>query len=303
RESMRRLDAYRAGRVARHERVAQRGRAMYKLARGGMLRFTFEELAPEGKLSTAQRLSTGRSLRWLVRHDLEEMSAYQRAEVRAESELLAATRELQVLSALATVQTMQHRALEEAREAVRPELRRANRTRKRIAASSRTSDRAREAQKDLQRQVSRHWRKLTKLRGLGAHGRLLRPVPGKIVGKFGEYDDPILELPMVRHGVELRARTDDAAYAIDDGRVVLISRLPGFDDVVVLDHGEGQLSMTGRLWKVAVAEGDELSRGTLLGHVAPKAVDDGLGGTLYLEIRHGDRPIDPAPYLKRARKR
>ncbi len=303
RESMRRLDAYRRGRAEREDRVSERARAMYKLSRGGMLRFAFEELAPSSDLGTAERLATGRSLRWLVRHDLEEMSAYQRAEVRAESELLAATRELQVLSALATVQTMQHRALDEAREAIRPELRRAKRKRKRIASSERTSDKARKAQKDLQREVSRHWRELNKLRGLGYHGSLLRPVPGKIVGKFGEYDDPVLELPMVRHGVELRAKTDEPAKAIDAGRVVLVSRLPGFDDVVVVDHGKGELSMTGRLWKVAVSEGQELERGDVLGNVAPKAVDDGLGETLYLEVRHGDRPVDPTPYLKKARRR
>lgn len=302
RESMRRLDAYRRGHAERHDMVSARARAMYKLARGGMLRLTFEELTPDSDLDTAERLSTGRSLRWLVTHDLKEMSAYQRAEVRAEGELLAATRELQVLSGLATVQTMQRRVLDEAREAVRPELRRAKRRRKRIARSERTSDRARDAQRDLQREVSKHWRVLTKLRGLGYHGRLLRPVPGKIVGHFGDYDDPILQLPMVRHGVELRARKDEAARVIDGGRVVLVSRLPGFDDVVVIDHGEGELSMTGRLWKVAVTEGEELERGAVLGHVAPKAVDDGLGATVYLEIRHGDRPVDPAPYLRRARR-
>lgn len=302
RESMRRLDAYRRGRADRQARVSSRARAMYKLSRGGMLRFAFEDLAPDGDLDTAQRVATGRGLRWLVRHDLEEMSAYQRAEVRAESELLAATRELQVLSALATVQTMQSRALGDAREAVRPQLRRARKKRVRIANSERTSERAIKAQKDLQHDVSRHWRTLKQLRGLGSHGRLMRPVSGKLVGSFGEYEDEVLQLPMVRHGVELRARLDEEVVAVDDGRIALISRLPGFEDVVVVDHGAGEFSMTGRLWKVAVEEGDEIERGTVLGHVAPKALDDGLGRTVYLEVRHGDRPVDPMPYLRRARR-
>ena len=300
RESMRRLDAYRKGRAERERRVSSRARAMYKLSRGGLLRFALEDLAGEGDQSTAQRVATGRWLRWLVQHDLAEMSAYQRAEVRAEAELLAATRELQALSALATVQTMQQRALDDAREHVRPELRQARRKRKRIARSDRTSERALEAQKALLQEAGRHWRELSRLRGLGRRGRVVRPVRGKILGSFGTYEDPILELPMVRDGVELRARPDEAVRAIDDGRVVLVSRLPGFEDVVVVDHGAGELSMTGRLWKVAVTEGEVIERSTVLGHAAPKAIDDGLGRTVYLEIRHGDRPVDPAPYLRKA---
>lgn len=300
RESMRRLDAYREGRAEREGRVSSRARAMYKLSRGGLMRFALEDLAGEGEQSTAERVATGRALRWLVSHDLEEMSAYQRAEVRAEAELLAATRELQALSALATVQTMQQRALDEAREQVRPELRQARRKRKRIAGSDRTSERALQAQKAMLQEAGRHWRELSRLRGVGRRGKVVRPVRGKIMGGFGRYEDEILELPMVRDGVELRARPDEPVRVIDDGRVVLVSRLPGFEDVVVVDHGSGELSMTGRLWKVEVEEGAEVERGTVLGHAAPKAIDDGLGRTVYLEIRHGDRPVDPAPYLRKA---
>jgi len=303
RESMRRLDSYRRGRAERQDTVSERASAMYKLARGGILRFAFDDLAPNGQTRTAQRVATGRRLRWLVRHDLHELSAYQRAEVRAEAELLAATRELQVLSALSTVQTMQSSVLGEARGIVGPKLRAAKRSRKQVTQSDRTSDRALRAQRDLQREVSKHWRTLKSLKGLGRHGRLVRPVPGKVVGRFGTYKDPVLRLEMVRHGVELRVRADQAVRVIDKGRVVLVSRLPGFEDVVVVDHGAGQFSMTGRLWKVAVAAGDEIERGDVLGHAAPKTVDDGLGRTVYLEVRHGDRPIDPAPYLRRARRR
>ena len=55
----------------------------------------------------------------------------------------------------------------------------------------------------------------------------------------------------------------------------------------------------GRLWQVQVAEGDEVERGQVIAQVAPKSVDDGLGTTVYVEVRRADVPIDPAPLLRR----
>jgi septal ring factor EnvC (AmiA/AmiB activator) len=52
------------------------------------------------------------------------------------------------------------------------------------------------------------------------------------------------------------------------------------------------------LLAVAVEEGDELDAGALLGRAGPKAIDDGLGTSVYVELRHGQRPIDPAPWLR-----
>jgi septal ring factor EnvC (AmiA/AmiB activator) len=88
-----------------------------------------------------------------------------------------------------------------------------------------------------------------------------------------------------------------------DGRVVMVTALPGFENVVVLDHGGGQYTLTARLWDIGVEEGQELEGGDLLGRVAAKPLDDGLGSTVYIELRHGEKPVDPTQYLKRARRR
>jgi len=80
----------------------------------------------------------------------------------------------------------------------------------------------------------------------------------------------------------------------------MVSRLPGYEEVVVIDHGDGVLTLTGRLWRLQVAQGELVERGEVLGQVAPKAVDDGLGTTVYVELRHGERPVDPTPRLSPA---
>jgi murein DD-endopeptidase MepM/ murein hydrolase activator NlpD len=86
------------------------------------------------------------------------------------------------------------------------------------------------------------------------------------------------------------------------GRVVMVSSLPGYEEIVVIDHGSGQLTLVGRLWQVEVAEGDDVKRGQTIGRVAPKVVDDGLGPSVYAEVRRADVPVDPAPLLRRPKR-
>jgi septal ring factor EnvC (AmiA/AmiB activator) len=127
---------------------------------------------------------------------------------------------------------------------------------------------------------------------------LARPAQGAIVGRFGVYTDRVLGVSMERTGLEIRTRPQQRILAMATGRVVWMGTLPGLDTVVVLEHEHGLSSLTGRLGDVAVELGARVERGATLGHSGVKAVDDGLGDTVYIELRHGERPIDPSPYLE-----
>lgn len=295
RESLRRLDAYGDASEERDRLTRRRARAMYKLSRGGMLRLAFEP-AEDGS-DPSERIVRGRTIRQLVRHDLRELEVHRRAEDRASAELLTASRELTAVSSLHMIHAMQDAALRAAGDELMPEVRSTRRHRRRI---------------DLDDETGRHERRLlteiSKQRRALAYGRgldlldprsLVRPVPGRVVGRFGDYEDRIMGLQMHRNGVEIRASRRDRVRAIAPGEVAMVGELPGYDHVVVVDHGGGYLSLTGRLLGVTVAEGDEVDEGQVLGAPAPKAVDDGLGQTVYLELRHGERPIDPLTYLRR----
>lgn len=296
-ESLRKLDAYREHRIERAELQAVRARRLYKLARGGgVLELMFED-GQDGRLTPAQRMARGRTLRRLVDRDLEQLRVHADAEDRARAELLTATRELSVLSALETVATIRSHSLEQGREALGPALSAAHRARQRVAYTEGVNS---ELERALLASVEREREDLLRHRGLDLleAEALVRPVDGAVVGAFGDYDDPLLEVPMHRNGIELDARPEDMVRALAPGRVAFVGALPGFERVVVVDHGGGYLSLTGRLLSVWVEEGETIEAGRVLGRVGAKAVDDGLGTTAYVEIRHGRRPIDPAPYLR-----
>ncbi len=298
-ESMRRLGAYADGQDTREGLVRARARALYKLARGGAARLAFgESLGDDARGSTAVRLARARTLHTLVRRDLHQLASHRRARMRARSELLSATRELDALGAVATMFEMEGDVLTQAGTAFDPELSEA--AAKRKLDLRRAGDKARRANRELVALVKENWRELSVHRGLDV-AELRRPVPGKIVGGFGSHQDRVLRVAVQRSGVELAAARGEKVIAMAAGRVVLVSELPDFGQAVVIEHGGGQYSLTARLWDLRVREGDAVAGGTVIGRVAPKAEDDGLGPTVYVELRHGEKPVDPAAYLARAR--
>ncbi len=298
-ESVRKLDAYRTSKGDRDVRVKARARAMYKLARGGVMRMALEPVDESG-VRAADRVRRGRDLRWLVRHDLQELSVYQRAELQARRDLVESMRGFQAVSAVSMVTALQDVGLAAAQGAVEPELGRTKRARRRQV--SRRDGRVGHDERKLLRFLRGNYRELGDLRGWSAD-RLVRPVRGSVVGSFGAYTDPVLQLPMERNGIEISAKLNDAVRASAPGKVAMLARLPGYEQVVVIDHGGGQFTMTGRMWRLEVEEGDELDAGDVLGFVAPKSVDDGLGTSIYFELRHGDMPVDPTSRLRGGRRR
>lgn len=297
-ESLRQLDVYRDERVERQTLAEVRARKLYKLSRGGMLEHLLEQ-GDDQRLSMTDRLARARTLRRLIDHDLDALRVHGQAESRARAELLAAAREQAAVAALAGVVTLQDQALAAGDADLRPALADAHGDRKRLQVKLRGELESDERR--LLRTLAGERRELERHVGLDLlePGALVRPVAkAAIVGKFGDYDDPLLDVPMHRNGIELAAKANDKVLALAPGRVAFVGALPGFERVVVIEHGGGYLSLTGRLLAVAVEEGDEIEAAALLGRAGPKAIDDGLGTTVYVELRHGQRPIDPAPWLR-----
>ena len=301
-ESVRKLRAYGTLRAAGEADTTERLRVLYQLARGGMPRLIAESRlarADGSSVAGAARLERGRLLHGMVRNDLRSLQRVRRSESRARAELISTSRELATVSALNMVASLQAAVLREASGQLSPDVRKA-RTR-RLFTMSRT-DELSSRERRLVRLVGRTYRTLNYGVGLDFldYGSLQRPVNGRIVGRFGVTKDRLLGLTSQRDGVELAApRRGGTVRAAADGRVLAVGDLPGYEEVVVVEHPDGFLSLTGHLRSVSVQVGQELKRGEAIGNVATKQLEDGLGRTVYFELRHGERPVNPTAFLRR----
>jgi septal ring factor EnvC (AmiA/AmiB activator) len=124
-------------------------------------------------------------------------------------------------------------------------------------------------------------------------GRLAWPVSGPIVRDFGDLTDDGRQRS---DGVVLDSQPGDVVRAVYYGRVAYTNWLPTFGLVMMLDHGDGYVSIYGQnevlLRDIGewVAPGDEL---------AQLAGDGGRKG-LYFALSHAGKPIDPKQWMRNA---
>lgn len=126
-----------------------------------------------------------------------------------------------------------------------------------------------------------------------ARGSLPWPVDGTPLNRFGaSYSDGNLH----RQGVVLRVEAGSPVRAIHPGRVVFADWLRGSGLLVVVDHGEGYLSLYANNRSLIKNKGDWVNRGEAL---ATAGDDAGLAQPgIYFEIRHNGQAQDPAQWCQ-----
>jgi len=125
--------------------------------------------------------------------------------------------------------------------------------------------------------------------------KLLFPVEGKIVGKFGFKRDPKYGTITKNNGIDISAEFGEPVKAIADGKVVFADNFLGYGKLVIIDHGDGFISLYAHLSTISVETGNDVSQGTIIGLVG----DTGSLNEpqLHFEIRRDGQPVDPMHYF------
>jgi septal ring factor EnvC (AmiA/AmiB activator) len=125
-------------------------------------------------------------------------------------------------------------------------------------------------------------------------GRLTWPVAGRLVHDFGQ---PRAGGQLSWNGVVLAAPRGREVRAVYHGRVVFADWLDGMGLLVIVDHGEGFLTLYGYNETTLKSAGDWVAPGDAIATVGVSGgqVDSGL----YFEIRQGTKPVDPRSWITR----
>jgi murein hydrolase activator len=127
--------------------------------------------------------------------------------------------------------------------------------------------------------------------------RLPSPVKGKIVHGFGQKQSPFYTL--FRRGVLVETVSEAEVQSILGGKVVWAGPFRGYQNLVILDHGKGSLSVYGNLEEIFVLVDDVIEQGYVLGSVSLDRVEERT--LFYFEMRVNKRAINPARWLKKPR--
>ncbi len=125
-----------------------------------------------------------------------------------------------------------------------------------------------------------------------SRGRLAWPLQGKLVRAFGGAD----ESGRKNSGVLIAAKPGSAVHAISHGRVAFADWLRGYGLMIIVDHGDGYLSLYGGNETLLKDVGDWVDAGTSI------ATSGASGGQktpgLYFELRVKGQPVDPRGWLR-----
>lgn len=123
-------------------------------------------------------------------------------------------------------------------------------------------------------------------------GKLTLPVKGEIANHFGA---PRPDSTMLWKGLFLRTSSGQTVKAIAAGRVVFADWLRGFGNLLILDHGNGYMSLYGNNETLYKQVGDVLRGGDTIAAVGNSGGNEDSG--LYFELRHESKPLDPSKWL------
>ena len=124
-------------------------------------------------------------------------------------------------------------------------------------------------------------------------GGLSWPVSGSLLAAFGG------RLPDGRRsdGVLIAASAGTAVKAVADGTVVFADWMTGYGNILIIDHGNGYMSLYAHNDSLLRAAGDAVRRGDALAAVGSSGGQE--RPALYFELRRNGTPVNPSGWLTR----
>ena len=124
----------------------------------------------------------------------------------------------------------------------------------------------------------------------------LWPVVGPITGSFGERIDPFNGEGAFHSGVDISCHYGQPVLATGDGIVTFAGPYNGYGRMIQIDHGNGLTTRFGHLSGLAIANGQSVRRGQVIGYVGLSGRS--TGPHLHYEVRIHDTPVNPHKFLR-----
>jgi len=123
-------------------------------------------------------------------------------------------------------------------------------------------------------------------------GRLQWPLHGAIAERFGAAADG----ERSSQGVLIAAKGGSEVRAVSHGRVVYADWLRGYGLLLIIDHGEGYLSLYGYNETLLKEVGDWVDAGEVVASTGDSGGRKTAG--LYFELRHDGKAFDPSAWMR-----
>ena len=118
------------------------------------------------------------------------------------------------------------------------------------------------------------------------------PTRGKVRERFGSR---IAQGKLRSNGIRIATRDNAPVHAVHYGHVVFSDWLRGFGLLLIIDHGDGYMSLYGNNSSLLKEAGDWVSAGDMISYSGDSGGASESG--LYFEIRRNGKPLNPDKWL------
>ena len=116
----------------------------------------------------------------------------------------------------------------------------------------------------------------------------------RILRGFGQYRNSVTNTVMDNPGLDIACQSGSSAMCAAPGTVSLVHWLPGYNSMVIVDHGNSYRTVYANLASISVKKGQKIDAGGLIGRTT-QSVD---GEFLHFEIWKGKQRMNPMAYLR-----
>ena len=130
-----------------------------------------------------------------------------------------------------------------------------------------------------------------------ASGSFLWPVASYVYvsSRFGLRVHPITGKTKNHTGIDIASNQGTAVYASDGGSVTLAGWNGGYGNCIMIEHGNGYVTLYGHLSSISVSVGQTVSQGTTIGAVG--STGNSTGPHLHFEVLKNGTRIDPEQFF------
>ena len=121
-----------------------------------------------------------------------------------------------------------------------------------------------------------------------AKGKLSRPVSGSKITEYGQ----TISKGVTSKGIVYKTRPEAQVTALFDGTVIFSGPFKGYGNIIIVEHGDGYLSLLAGLGRIDCDVGQMLLAGEPVG-----TMPNNNNAKLYVEIRKDRHPINPTPWI------
>lgn len=116
----------------------------------------------------------------------------------------------------------------------------------------------------------------------------------RILRGFGQYKNSVTNTVMDNPGLDIACQAGSSAMCAAPGIVSLVHWLPGYNSMVIVDHGNSYRTVYANLASISVKKGQKIEAGGLVGRTT-QSVD---GEFLHFEIWKGKQRMNPMAFLR-----